>query len=375
MKNDSIKFKHGKYNFNVSTEKIKSDVLKVKLIDAIQNQFKAFSKVEDNEKCAIEFYFTEDINQFFLPENYDNIGQYCYKDNFIKFGNNEIPFVYEKSSDNHKVYVRISDNNNFKANCKILNKSFSTVVENQVSSFYYRIFLIMTQYVNLEHNSTYIHGASICKNDDDGLLFPADSGVGKSSMLFRMSNEKKYNYIADDLSIIDPEGFTYYSGRGISLKPYHLKNFPFLKDVLEKDMPKAQQFQWNVLKDNRLVFGMNPKTLFEGKTKEKAKLKNVIHLINTNDSEFKLQKIDSKTIAEASANILMNELFLGYFHIYKALAIPGNELFISPAEMFKKTSELYLELFNNCETHLLSVPYMSHPNKMYEYLLEKNILV
>ena len=240
--------------------------------------------------------------------------------------------------------------------------------------FYYRIFLIFTQLVNIEHSTTYIHGASISDNHNNAILFPADSGVGKSSMLFRLAKEGKYSYIADDLSIIDENFNTYYAGRAISTKPYHIKNFPFLSQIIKSEMPKQQQFQWKILKDDRLVYGMDPRVLFGNKVTKQASIKKVIHLINTNDNDFTLQKIDSKTMAEASANILMNELFLGYYNIYKALSIPGNDILLSPAKIYEKTVEQYIKLFDNTEIHLLLVPYMSHPEKMFDFLVTNNII-
>ena len=223
-------------------------------------------------------------------------------------------------------------------------------------------------------NTTYIHGATVSDNSNNAILFPADSGVGKSSMLFRMAKENRYYYIADDLSIISDNGESYYTGRAISTKPYHLKNFPFINQLIEDDMSYLQKLQWKIVNDNRLVFGVDPQKLFASKIKKKAKVKKIIHLINTNSNEFILKKLDAHSLALASANILMNELILGNQLIYKALSIPGNDMFESPGNFYLKSLNIYETLFKQSETYMLEVPYMSHPDKMYDFLIKNKLI-
>jgi len=371
MKTVYTKFNHGKYSFALSVEFITDKILKENLLKALNTQFKDFNLSDKN--AAIEFYFVENIDKFFPKGHYLNIGPIRYSDNILRYIDHEISFVYTKGNI-HKVYIEINKNNSLKANLKFLNKGFFNYLERQMSTFYYRIFLPLTQYVNIEYGSTYIHGASISDKDGNAVLFPADSGVGKSSMLFKIAQEGKYFYIADDLSIIDENNNTYYSGRAISVKPYHLKNFPYLTQKINQDMPKGQQLQWRILQDNRLVFGMNPKSLFSNKIKKEAKIKKIVHLINTNDKDFQLKNIDNDMLAFTSANILMKELFLGLHNINKSLSIPGNKLFMPPCEMYNIILNIYKKVFSNSEQYLLHVPYKSHPEKMYEFLKKNNIL-
>lgn len=373
MINRELTYQHGKYNFALSVENIKDKELKNKLIIALEKQFKSFINVV-NKDYAIEFNFTDDLNDLFSFENSTNIGNVLFNGKAFKFVNSEISFVYENVDKIHKIWMKINKASSIKSNIRLLQKSYVNDLEKQVSVFYYRLFLSFTQYVNIENGSTYIHGASIADADGNAIIFPADSGVGKSSLLFKLSEEKKYSYIADDLSIIDDNFQTHYSGRAISTKPYHVKNFPFLSSLIEKEMPSLQLLQWKLLNDNRLVYGIDPKVLYPNKTMSKSKVKKVIHLINTNNSDFALKSADVKQLALASANILMNELFLGLYNINKILSIPGNQLFMPPSVMYEKIFNNYLNLFNHTETYLLEVPYMSHPSRMYDFLVSNKII-
>lgn len=373
MLNKKKIYKHGPYAFLISTVNIANDVLKKRVDESINGQFKSFILTEDT-KPTVEFYFTETIDEYFQHMHHTNIGLVQYANNSIKFVNGEVAFVYIKKENLHQLFIQISDTGSFKSNIRLLHKGYIDNIEKQISVFYYRIFLIFTQLVNLEYDTTYIHGASISDNNNNAILFPADSGVGKSSVLFGLAKESEYSYIADDLSIIDDGFNTYYSGRAISMKPYHIKYFPFLSEIIEKEMPKLQQIQWKILRDNRLTYGINPQILYSNKIKEQAVIKKVIHLVNTNDKDFTLKNINVASMATASANILMNELFLGYFNLYKALSIPGNDILPSPVQIYEKTIKQYTKLFNNVENHLLWVPYMSNPQNIREFLLDNNIL-
>lgn len=367
------KFKHGQYSFSISVENFESIEIKNRIQKAVKEQFSSFLP-SDQKGEKLKFYLCENAESFFPYRNYRNIGNVKYKDESLYYNQHGIKFVAKKIDEQYNVYFEIQTKSDIKSRCRLLNKGFNNAFETQISIFYYRVFIIFTQLANIDLQSTYIHGATICDKSVNAILFPADSGVGKSSMLFRMAQEQKYSYIADDLSIVSESGESFYAGRAISTKPYHLKNFPFLNEFIEKEMPMLQRLQWKFLKDNRLVFRVNPQKLFRGNVKEKAKVRKIVHLVNTDNTQFTLKKFDTDRLALASANILMNELILGNQIIYKALSIPGNTLFESPGNMFKKILEIYKSFFEGSEKYLLEVPYMSHPDKMYEYLVKNNII-
>ncbi|WP_457598121.1 hypothetical protein [Hydrogenimonas sp.] len=373
MDSDTFYFKHGEYVFSISLENISTTELKEKLHTSISHQFAPFLPSNDKE-ALLQFHFCENLDRFFPYKEYLNIGGVKFANETLMYERDGLRFVFRKNNGHHVVYMAISTNSSLKSNCRLLNKGFNNAIETQVSLFYYRIFLTFTHLVNAECNTTYIHGATVSDEDGNAILFPADSGVGKSSMLFRMAQEGNYAYVADDLSIVSEEGNSYYAGRAISTKPYHLKNFPFLNELVEKEMPALQKLQWKFLKDNRLVFGIDPKKLFNGKIKEKAKIKTIVHLVNTSEKDFILEECDTKTLASASANILMNELILGNQIIYKALSIPGNTLFLSPGEIHQMSLNIYRNFFEDAQKYLLRVPYMSHPDKMYDYLVKSDLL-
>lgn len=372
MTSEDLTFLHGKYYFKLSTQLIKNIKLREEVDKAILAQFNTFLRKESSE-LAIKFYFIDDIEQVFDSKKYQNIGGYCYSSSQIKIENSEVSFVLCVEKEVPIIYFEINSNQKLISGIRALNKGYINAVEKQVSIFYYRVFLILTQYINLQYNSTYIHGATISDSKNNATLFPADSGVGKSSLLFRLSQEKDRYYVADDLSIID-NSKSFYSGRAISTKPYHLNNFTFLDDLVKATMPFAQRLQWQVSKDNRLVFGLCPKKLFSNRIKETANINRVIHLVNTNSSNFRLRNADAHELALASTNILMNEMFLGLFNIYKALSIPSNTMLKSPIDMGEIVKKQYVELFQSAECFILEVPYMSHPELMYSYLKKHDLI-
>ncbi len=365
-------YQHGKYNFCINLKYIDNQKLKNDLSKAVGKQFGSFFR--SKEPPLLTFFLTESLHKYFPSDSFINIGSIRFTNKALWYAKDGLEFIYTKDKNRHSLYVKVVSNNSWKSNCRFLNKSFSNSAEKQISILYYRIFLVFSQLVNIELETTYIHGATVADEKGDATLFPADSGVGKSSMLFRMAKEGIFSYIADDLSIVSSNGECFYAGRSISTKPYHLKNFPFLNELIEQKMPRLQKLQWEILKDNRLVYGIDPQELFNGKIKKSAKIKTVVHLINTSENGFSIEKSDPITLAEASANILMNELMLGYQILYRSLAIPGNTLFTSPGVIYERALKAYIDLFKNCDLYLLKVPYMSHPDLMYDFLVQQKIM-
>lgn len=345
-----------------------SSAFSLRVKAALEIQFSSFITTKGKPKLL--FHFTNDNTPFFPSQGVvQQIGSVKVSEGVSWFKNQEIDMLHFDNEGETHVYVRLIDSENWRSKTRLTNKAFCNHLETQLTRFYYRVFLLFTQLLNLKNKSTFVHAACVAHKGKAN-LFLADSGVGKSSLLFRMSQENRFSYLADDLCLITNSGEAHYVGRKISTKPYHLKNYPFLEKIVQKEMPFLQKLQWKILNDNRLNYRICPQKLFRGRIAEKVALKKAIHLVNTPEDSFSIIPVSAQKLSSISTNVLSNELFLAFYNLNKVASIPDNTL-LSGTEVLITAQKVMLEAFNSIDCYVVTVPYRSHPDRLYDFLEEE----
>lgn len=362
-------YKHHNTIFSIATSDINNEILRLKVGDAIVDVFKGFFKSESHN-AQLEFFITDDIQKFIKDTNFVRVKDIRVGSTQTHFRDNELNFLIN-NIEPFKVIVNVVDNETVKSSLRIFNKAFKNNIEQQIATFYYRVFLLFSQLWNIENGLSYLHSSAVSIGEES-IVFTADSGVGKSSLLIRLSQEREFGFIADDLTIVSSDSKASYQGRSLSIKPYHLKHYSFLMKKMKILMGITQQLQWKLLRDNRLTYRVAPSDLFE-KLSKSSNIKRVVHLCNHSDLSFKISNLSVTDLVEYTISILMNEMFLAN-HKLNTLASLPNSPFSSSYVLYKKVSEIYFKAFNNIEIKLVFVPYMSDPNDLYEFLKSEGCL-
>ena len=356
-------YKHKDTSFLLSISEIKNKDLKEKVNHALLDVFRGFIPSISSD-VDLMFSFTDHLQSFitdmeFIQHKNVKIGK-----NQTHFNDGELNFLIQ-NNEPFKILIHVEDNETLRSSLRIFNKAFKNNIELQITTFYYRIFLLFSQLWNLENNCSYLHASAVGINGKS-VVFSADSGVGKSALLFKLSKEKNFKFIADDLTLISENTKAFFQGRCLSVKPYHLSFFPFLKEKLKILMGSAQSLQWNIIKDDRLTFRIAPSDIFN-EIREEAEIQSVIHLCNHNLDTFSIKEISVQELLQYITPIFTNEFFLAH-HKLNILASLPNSPFISSVEMLKKTERVYATTFYNTRVRLVLVPYKSNPHDLYYFL-------
>lgn len=362
-------YKHSSSSFSISVVEIKNQNLKVKIHKALLETFKGFLPTDCTD-VAFSFTFTDHINSFITDRDFVQHKNIKISKNQTHFKDEELNFLIQ-NNEPFKVLINVHDNETLKSSLRIFHKAFKSNIELQITTFYYRIFLLFSQLWNLENNCSYLHSSAVEVNGKS-IVFTADSGVGKSALLFRLSAEKGFKFIADDLTIISSDTKAFYQGRCLSVKPYHLSFFPFLKTKLKTLMGSVQSLQWSLIKDNRLTFRISPTDIFD-EINEQSTIKSIIHLCNHTADRFEIKDISVKEFLDYTIPIFSNELFLAHHKLNTLASLPNSPL-ISSVEMLKKTENIYASAFENISLKLVLVPFKSNPNDLFEFLKKEGCL-
>ena len=364
-----FKYKHHNTSFLISTSDIINQSLRAKVNDAILDVFKGFLQ-SSSDSISLEFQFTDNIDKFIVDSNFMRIKN-------VKVGNTQTHFIDHElnflitNSNPFNIIVSIVDNESFISSLRIFNKAFKNNIERQVAVFYYRLFLLFSQLWNVNKGISYLHSSAVSLYGKS-IVFTADSGVGKSSLLVKLSAQDEFSFIADDLTIISSDSIAFYQGRSLSIKPYHLNFFPILEKKINCLMSGAQKLQWRFLRDIRLTYRISPSDLFE-RTSESAEIKRIIHLCHHTGSNFKISNLSSTDLVRYTTSILINELFLANQKLNILASLP-NSLFLNSSMLYDKVNEIYSNSFKDVEIKLVLVPYMSDPNDLYEFLKSEGCL-
>ena len=326
-------YKHINSTFLISTDEIKNKSLCVKIDNALNDAFKGFIKTKEVVP-ALSFIFTDHLSSFITEEEFLKVKDVYLNEKQIRFKDAELDFLIN-TDDKYKVYVNVSDKETVKSSIRFFSKAFKNKVEGQITTFYYRIFLLFTQLWNVDHNASYLH-ASAVDVDGHAVLFSADSGVGKSALLFSLYNQKKYKFIADDLTIVNKDAKAYYQGRSLSVKPYHMSYFPFLIEKLKKLMGLMQKLQWKIVNDSRLIYRLSPKDLFRCAS-GRSEIKRVVHLCTHTKESFEIKSISKQELVDNVLPILINEFFLANNKLNTIASLPRS-IFPSSQEFYSKTT-------------------------------------
>jgi hypothetical protein len=98
--------------------------------------------------------FTDKINSFITAQKFVRVKDVKVGKTQTHFKDNELNFLIDNLNP-FKVYINVSDNETLKSSLRIFNKAFKNNIELQITTFYYRIFLLFTQIWNLENECSY----------------------------------------------------------------------------------------------------------------------------------------------------------------------------------------------------------------------------
>ncbi len=362
-------YKHNNIAFSIATSNIRDNTLRLKVDNAIIDVFKGFL-VSDSDNVQFEFFFTDNIKKFITDTDFVRVKKIKVGSTQTHFRDNELNFlIYNENP--FKVIVNVTNNETIKSSLRIFDKAFRNNIERQVVTFYYRVFLLFSQLWNIQNGLSYLHSSAVAVNKES-IIFTADSGVGKSSLLFSLSQARNFAFVADDLAMVSSNSKVFYQGRSLSIKPYHLKQYPFLMKKLKSLMSFVQKVQWQLLRDNRLTYRMHPSDLFQ-KISESSDIKRVVHLCNHTSLDFRISDLSATDLIKYTTPILKNELFLANHKLDYLASLP-NSPFINSSTLYKIVSDIYSKAFQNVEIKLVLVPYMSDPNDLYTFLKSKGCL-
>lgn len=237
----------------------------------------------------------------------------------------------------------------------------------------YSLFWYIFQIKLMQFNKTFLHAGIFSDNEENAIAITGTGGGGKTSTLFNILEDSKYNYLSEDFGIIDTDGYTYYNPKPISIYETDMRFNPKVLGKAYSLLTQKEKLLWSFqvkyLKRDPIV-KMNPKTLLNDRIAQKAKLKKVVYVIRENRKEFEYQSISKEELSQRSLNVALRE----FKTIYEILTLlnankPKEYDNIPTFDTFKNDlMQLYLKTFSKTQNFILKIPYKRTPEDVVIYL-------
>ena len=334
-------------------------------------------KIAESLDCWLKYYpFSNknnaDINITFvksLPEYkkeiyYSSPTSYKVYDNVVlmKIGKHEI--VFDKK-DVLSIYIKYNYKTNFIKDylLKFRSIGYFNSLEN-IGAFFHEMILVLMQYILNE--KMLIHSSAV-KNlvTNEVILFGGSGGVGKTSLELLLCNELNYSFIADDISVVDKDGYVYPNLAFPKIYAYNIINNENIENKIFKNRDILDKLQWSLMRkirgDKGIRRAISPFDLYETIERKKNKITSYYILQRTNKvDKITITDLDKGIASYATYLIIKNEYGMATQHFiwdeYNTLFDYRIKPIVVLDEVYENWKKRYETLFSKIDTYLIEIP-------------------
>jgi len=257
---------------------------------------------------------------------------------------------------------------------KFRNIGFFSTLEN-VGAFFHEMVLVLMQYVL--DDKMLIHSSAVKNlNTNEVILFGGSGGVGKTSLELLLCNELNYSFIADDISVVDKEGFVYPNLAYPKIYAYNTFNNEKIKDIIFENRGPVDKFQWKIRRmvkgDKGVRRAVSPFRLYKNVETRRQKINSYYLLQRTNKVEkIKITPLDKDTASYATYLIIKNEYGVATLHFgwseYNTLFDERINPIVSLDKVYEQWKRDFNSLFNRINTYLIEIPVDINHNEFIKF--------
>ena len=253
---------------------------------------------------------------------------------------------------------------------KIRDWNFLLPTEQLAKNFMYDVFDYLTQIQNLHVGQTYIHASSFTK-DNRTVVVAAWGGIGKTTSMLKLVAEDNWNFLSDDLGIIDENGFIYRSPKKMQIYAYNVEGQPTLRKMLLDDRPLIDKLNWYYRKAKygikKVRRRVSADELFKEKVGAGGKLTDVFFIERAAVNDFQTYPISANELAAKAAWTVMSEID-PYHKLATAIySVQSNSIIPTYEEMYINAKQVLNKAFSSTSPLLIQIPVSASPDQLADF--------
>jgi len=245
---------------------------------------------------------------------------------------------------------------------KIRNIQYTHPYE-QVGQNFFELVLIPTLQLFYHQQLFILHGSALADNSDDAaIIFGGTGGVGKTSLELSLVGDG-YDFMADDISIVDANGILHANFAWPKIYGYNTLNDKRTRDRIFQNRNRVDAFFWELrmrrFGGSKVRRRVDPSIFFNGAVRQQARLQTYYILFRDHSDKISFSPIRTEDAVDMSLNILNSEYTILYRQLYWhqanriGLAL---EPFVTQEHIFKSWQKLGLSVLANTQSYLVHVP-------------------
>lgn len=142
--------------------------------------------------------------------------------------------------------IRMKQSIGWRANrSRFTNWNYLTPAEETAKNFMYWLFNFLTaQFVVETGRGSYLHASSFCRGER-GVAIVATGGVGKTTAMLKLVSEDGWQYLSDDLGLLDRDGWLWRTPLRMQVYAYNVAGQPLLASRLLAGRSLPDRVSWN----------------------------------------------------------------------------------------------------------------------------------
>lgn len=236
--------------------------------------------------------------------------------------------------------------------------------ETTAKNFWYNVFDWTTQVSNIGLGQSWVHASAVSKGHRC-IAFLAKGGVGKTTAMLKLCLEDGWNYLSDDLALVDDSGTVYRSPKRIQVYAYNMEAQPVIKKALMGRRSLADRVSW----EYRLRrFGskgvrrrVSAEDLMGREACQSARITDAVFLERDDGQGCRMSNADARTLAEMMTPIVMDEMnpYARVSQIAKGLL---------PESLEKETRQVLEKALSSSRPSVVKVGRDVSPDELHEFI-------
>lgn len=326
-------------------------------------------------RATLEFNFSDDA---FVDRDWVIVGAVSAVDGRIEVSEGRLTYQLPTAGPHTVVPVRSRlgrfERRPARELVRLADASFLNAPGRLAKRFFYNIFDQVVQVVQLPIGQSWLH-ASAVTNGDRTVVLAAWGGVGKTSSLLKLLETGRWQYLSDDLAVIDEQGGVYRTPQRMQIYAYNLVGQPALRDSLLRGRRVLDLAQWHarqrVLGPKAVRRRVHPHEVFgQAAVADHGDVTDLVFLRRSSSATFRISETTADRVAPMCASVLDHELN----PLVPVAAAANSTGFVSPVppvdDLRVRTEEVIARALaaNKPRCLIIDVPGSSGPNELFNFL-------
>jgi hypothetical protein len=276
-----------------------------------------------------------------------------------------------------RVAVRRDDNGRryrwFSALYRSRDWTYLSGEEIRAKNFMYGVFDYLTQIAQLQLGQSYFHASSV-ERDGEGTAIVAWGGIGKTSAALKLITEHGFNFLSDDLGLVDVSGTLWRTPKRLQVYAYNLAGEERLRSMLLDGRSALDRAAWAWKLRRGGPKGVRRRVSAEqlfgtGSVAHRAPLARAFCLERGDTHDFEAHAISTDELTRRAAEVVMHEI--EPFGLISRALHSGHRAPLLPTqdEVIAMTRAVLRRAFDGIPVLNVRIPAGASPSALASYLL------